>query len=1015
MCNERVIAVWIKVTLTFLPQPVMGQVCSCSSTDDASTAEQPVSSSPPSNLHLCSHATAQKPASRISSSPAALSKQLHSSKSAEEGVTSVDDVQHEVVKGSLKLSTSNSSISPASSPAPLDPHFATTLSPLPSIDDSTTTSSTAPLLSVNPISTTQQMYSSTRLTISTGSDSTTVLPSVTSQQPIDLRRHVSLGSGRMPTTDDTDESVDDDVVVVTSAGRLGRQDSLDGDGYVEVQEDIVDVTDCLDTLDLSLDTEAAPATAYNVRITPTAEEEMAAAERTGSMSLPAHGSVTQQRLQLAILPNTPSPSPRMTPSPTHSQASAAGSVDGTPEGGSRQLEERSTSLSGIVVLPPATVLLSGGSSPSHQSSLSALSSSAALSSASVPGPVVAHRTSSGSYSSPFLTVPPLATIPYIHPSAPPVSGSPPPTSPFLSPPSPHHHRHHRHHLSTSPTRRRKSRTVIPQPSSPPTPPLVSSAHRHSDADLPSTSPSSASSSSSASSLLARAQTIETSHVSTSYNENGQKQINQYVVEGGELGSGTSGEVKLVFSLTDQKYYAMKEVSKSKAKKKRLKRKDQQDMWEQLKREIAIMKKVDHRHVVRLVEVMDDPHNDRLYMVMEYVELGHVGSSEMPEPIPLHLVKQYMRDALLGLDYLHYHNIIHRDIKPDNLLLSATGECKIGDLGMSTVLSSTQELLHEYSAGTPAYRPPEMCQGQGFSGQAADVWSLGVTMYFLLYAQLPFWGSSEMLLAQSIIDKELVFPDDDEAQTVEPVDEGCKLFIARMLEKDPRRRVSVEEMLRDEWLTDGGQWRPDRSWREREEAERRRKAREERRAARGVTSDERKEGELESDDDEDGTNAASRHEIIVTPAEVSESITVVSRLLLMVKLKRKMRKHRRALGSRARSVSLDDRLQDRLGHYAPHSNTDRHKEKAAVSNGSNAPTVSRWAALSHGSPVSAALPSHPSALTRLLAKNSRSVDEIRASGPLAPPSLPTQPGSEIAVEDVDVGAEEAAVRRKRVDQ
>ena len=898
----------------------------------------------------------------MSSSPQALSKALPSSTSTDDITAVLDDAQHELMKESIKLgpaSATTSSISPAPSPQPLDMHFAATLSPLPSacVDDSTTSSSssssTMALPSVNPISTTQPTYSSTRLTISTGSDST-ALPSATAAPPNVLQRHVSLGSGRLLAAEDADEgSLESDeavVVVVAAAARLGRQDSLDGENYVEVQEEIVDVTDCLDSLDLSLDTDALPAAApYNVRVTSTEPDEMGAAERGGSMSLLAHGSVTQQRLHMAGLSNTPSPSPRMTPSPTHSQGSAAGSIEGTPEGGAQESDERRASLGSIVVLPPATAFLSGGTSSSGQSSSAALASSlaatsAAPSSSSIPAPVLANRTASGSYSSPFLTVPPLATIPYIHPSAPPVSGSPPPTSPFLSPPSRAHRHHHRHHLTNSPTRR-KHRTVSPQPSSPHSPPHPASPHRHSDAEVPSASPTSPtlSHSSSTSSLYARARTIETTSVSTSYNQiTGQKQINQYVVEGGELGSGTSGEVKLVFSLTDQQYYAMKEVSKSKAKKKRLKKKDQQDMWEQLKREIAIMKKVDHRNVVRLVEVMDDPHNDRLYLVMEYVELGHVGSSEMPEPIPLHLVKQYVRDALLGLDYLHYHAIIHRDIKPDNLLLSATGECKIGDLGMSTVLSSTQELLHEYSAGTPAYRPPEMCQGQGFSGQAADVWSLGVTMYFLLYAQLPFWGSSEMLLAQSIIDKELVFPDESEAVTVEPVDAGCQRFIARMLEKEPRRRVSVEEMLRDDWLTDSGQWRPDRSWREREELERRRKAREERRAARGAAGDDGKEeAETESsDDEEDGSGAVLRHEIIVTPAEVSESITVVSRLLLMVKLKRKMRKHRRALGSRARSVSLDDRLQDRLGHYS-------HKEKAAAGGAANSPAVSRWAGLVSG--------------------------------------------------------------------
>ena len=285
--------------------------------------------------------------------------------------------------------------------------------------------------------------------------------------------------------------------------------------------------------------------------------------------------------------------------------------------------------------------------------------------------------------------------------------------------------------------------------------------------------------------------------------------------------------------------------------------------------------------------------------MEYMENGSVLSMDViSDPVPVSTTKRYIRDALQGLEYLHYHHIIHRDIKPENLLLSSQGTCKIGDLGMSTVLHSTTDLLHEYTAGTAAYRPPEMCQGKGFSGQAADVWSLGVTMFRLLYAQLPFWGSSAMLLAQAIMEKELVWPPG--VKTPEPIDDGCKRFISRMLQKDPKQRATVEQLLEDDWLTEGGQWQPDRSWREAEE-----KAMEERRGARGG-------GDGAGDDDEAGGAALSLHEIIVTPAEVSQSITLVGRLRVLVNLKRKMRQRRRAL-TRARSLSLDDRKQDRAGH------------------------------------------------------------------------------------------------------
>ena len=313
-------------------------------------------------------------------------------------------------------------------------------------------------------------------------------------------------------------------------------------------EAVVDVTDCLDSLDSILDSSdpPEPSPPFDVLITPSDE-----------------GHPSPHRLRMSIPASTPSLSPTISSSPTSqislltTDGSSGGTTPLTPQPDSRALHGRSSSLGAAVPTPhPPLLVMRRDGEPA-----------------------------------PFLMVPELDSIPYMDPSQPPPSNSPPPTSPFLSPPSPHHRRYHHHHLSNSPPRRR--RRGDQQPPSPPS----SSPRRMSDAEAPS----------SGNSPGRKNSTIETSHVSTYFNEQGQKQINQYVVEGGELGRGASGEVKLVYSLEAQAYYAMKEVSKATAKTKRLRTKDQQDAWENLKREIAIMKKVDHPHVVQLIEVMDDPH------------------------------------------------------------------------------------------------------------------------------------------------------------------------------------------------------------------------------------------------------------------------------------------------------------------------------------------------------------------------------------------------------------------------
>ncbi len=198
------------------------------------------------------------------------------------------------------------------------------------------------------------------------------------------------------------------------------------------------------------------------------------------------------------------------------------------------------------------------------------------------------------------------------------------------------------------------------------------------------------------------------------------QLNQYKLKGA-IGQGSYGLVKLAYSKEDDVHYAMKILSKKKLKRKAglfgrqlpnrktaggATRKISESPLHKVYREIAIMKKLDHPNVVKLVEVLDDPEDDNIYMAFEYLEGGEV-VAEIPTDSPLSETDAWLalRDVVLGMEYLHYQKIIHRDIKPSNLLRDKAGIVKIADLGVSDEFHGTDAFLTN-TAGTPAFTPPE---------------------------------------------------------------------------------------------------------------------------------------------------------------------------------------------------------------------------------------------------------------------------------------------------------------------
>ncbi|XP_028396696.1 calcium/calmodulin-dependent protein kinase kinase 2-like isoform X2 [Dendronephthya gigantea] len=300
--------------------------------------------------------------------------------------------------------------------------------------------------------------------------------------------------------------------------------------------------------------------------------------------------------------------------------------------------------------------------------------------------------------------------------------------------------------------------------------------------------------------IARPPAKESHHVNVLKTENGLS-LNEYKVFD-EIGKGSYGVVRMCYSESDHLNYAMKIMSKKRIMRKAglMKPADRgkKDALDGLKREIAILKKVDHPNIVRLYEVLDDPSDDNLYLVFELVEKGPVMEVPTDNPLSEADARKYFRDVHSGIEYLHFHRIVHRDIKPSNLLLGDDGHVKIADFGVADIFEGEDALLSK-SAGSPAFMAPESLQAtrDTYSGKATDVWAMGVTLYCFVFGEIPFKHSNRYSLYELIKTSELKFP---ENRSLSP---GLEDLLLRMLIKDPSNRITIDDMKVHPWLTKGG--------------------------------------------------------------------------------------------------------------------------------------------------------------------------------------------------------------------
>uniref|UniRef100_A0A8C1PBD9 non-specific serine/threonine protein kinase n=1 Tax=Cyprinus carpio TaxID=7962 RepID=A0A8C1PBD9_CYPCA len=210
--------------------------------------------------------------------------------------------------------------------------------------------------------------------------------------------------------------------------------------------------------------------------------------------------------------------------------------------------------------------------------------------------------------------------------------------------------------------------------------------------------------------------------------------------------------------------------------------------EKIYREVQIMKMLDHPHIIKLYQVMET--KNMLYLVTEYAKNGEIfdylakhGRLSEPE------ARRKFWQILSAVEYCHNRNIVHRDLKAENLLLDGHMNIKIADFGFGNFFQPGKPLATW--CGSPPYAAPEVFEGQQYEGPQLDIWSMGVVLYVLVCGALPFDGPSLPVLRQRVLEGRFRIP--------YFMTEDCEHLIRRMLVLDPSKRLSIGQIKEHKWM------------------------------------------------------------------------------------------------------------------------------------------------------------------------------------------------------------------------
>lgn len=240
-----------------------------------------------------------------------------------------------------------------------------------------------------------------------------------------------------------------------------------------------------------------------------------------------------------------------------------------------------------------------------------------------------------------------------------------------------------------------------------------------------------------------------------------------------LGSGLTGKVKLAKRKgTDQKF-AIKVIKRNFFD-------SEPEFYSRIKREISMMKLLEHSHIIKLINIYES--SKHLYIVLEFAENGQLGKM-INEDNYLELNKAFkiFRQIIYGIEFLHDNCICHRDIKPENILIDTYGDVKLADFGFAKLLKDN---ITSTKCGSLHYTAPEVLVSSSYDGRTSDIWSCGVILYAMLCGKLPFDETSVKKLFLKIKRGSFVMP--NFATEIQDL-------IYRMLKVDPQERITISQI------------------------------------------------------------------------------------------------------------------------------------------------------------------------------------------------------------------------------
>ena len=279
-------------------------------------------------------------------------------------------------------------------------------------------------------------------------------------------------------------------------------------------------------------------------------------------------------------------------------------------------------------------------------------------------------------------------------------------------------------------------------------------------------------------------------------------INFYLY-GRRIGQGAFGKVNLGLNVLTGRVVAIKSFKKTPIEKFKHRMK-------KIQYETELMKRFNHKNITKILEVFND--EEYMLIIMEYINGGNLFSFvKKRRKLSEKMSKFLFRQIILGIQHIHSKNVVHRDIKLENILIDFNNNVKICDFGIGKVLNSEDELLYD-KCGTPMYMAPEIIlsnDDNGYKGFPVDIWSSGITLYIMLSGNLPFnfknkdnkkpcnsLNNNMKSKNNSYLQNQII---NEKPKDIDNISEEAKNLLKGLLNKNPLKRLTCEEILNHPWL------------------------------------------------------------------------------------------------------------------------------------------------------------------------------------------------------------------------